>query len=180
MSISVPSDFSPCVETLYTQHHSWLQGWLRRRLGNAFDAADLAHDTYVRLIASGRTPQVEQSRAYLTQVAKGLVVDLHRRRQIEHAWLDALASLPEALAPSPEEQALVLETLLRVDAMLDRLPAKVRETFLLSQFDGLTYSAIAEQLGISVGAVRKYMLKAAQACFEVLEDTQPVSRGTDA
>jgi len=44
----------------------------------------------------------------------------------------------------------------------------VRETFLLSQFDGLTYSAIAAQLGIAVATVRKHMLKAVTACFAVL------------
>ncbi|MGV8294512.1 sigma factor, partial [Pseudomonas aeruginosa] len=39
------------IEVLYGDHHGWLRGWLRKRLGNAFDAADLAHDTYVRILA---------------------------------------------------------------------------------------------------------------------------------
>jgi RNA polymerase sigma-70 factor (ECF subfamily) len=59
--------------------------------------------------------------------------------------------------------------LIGIDTALDGLPARVRETFLLSQFDGLTYSDIAARLEISVGAVRKYMLKAAQACFAVFD-----------
>ena len=50
----------------------------------------------------------------------------------------------------------------------ERTPRRVREAFLLSQFDGLSYSAIAQQLGVSVGSVRKYMLQAAQACFAVM------------
>ncbi|MDD3484875.1 sigma factor, partial [Azovibrio restrictus] len=33
---------------LYRDHHGWLQGWLRRRLGNAHEAADLAQDTFLR------------------------------------------------------------------------------------------------------------------------------------
>lgn len=158
------------VDTLYTDHHGWLQSWLRRRLGNAFDAADLAHDTYVRVIASGRTPPPEQSRAHLMQIAKGLVIDQHRRRLIEQAYLEALAQRPEALEPSPEARAVVLESLMRIDAALDRLAPKVRETFLLSQFDGLTYSAIAARQGIAMATVRKHMLKAAQACFDALRD----------
>ncbi|MDM0089837.1 MULTISPECIES: sigma-70 family RNA polymerase sigma factor [unclassified Variovorax] len=164
---------SSAVETLYGEHHRWLQGWLRKKLGNAFDAADLAQDTFVRLIVGGRTPQPDASRAYLTQIAKGLVVDLYRRRQLEAAYLEALAAWPAALAPSPEERALALEALLRIDAMLDRLPTRVRETFLLSQFDGLTYSAIAQRIGMSVATVRKYMLQAALACHEALDDDAP-------
>lgn len=158
------------VDALYRNHHGWLHGWLRRKLGCSHQAADLAHDTYVRLIASGRLPTAEQSRAYLTQIAKGLVIDLHRRRQLEAAYVDALAQLPEPLAPSPEARALVIETLVRIDAHLSRLPRPVRETFLLSQFDGLTYSEIAARLAISVATVRKYMLKAIQACYAALDD----------
>ena len=161
-------DTSQDLQTLSGTNHAWLQGWLRSRLGNAFDAADLAQDTCVRILVSGRMPDAAQSRAHLTQIAKGLVIDLHRRRVLEAAYLEALAHLPETLAPSPEERALALEALLLLDAALGGLPAKVRETFMLSQLDGLTYSAIAAQLDISVGAVRKYMLRAALACHAAL------------
>jgi RNA polymerase sigma-70 factor (ECF subfamily) len=41
---------SSCVQTLYTSHHRWLHELLRRRLNNAFDAADLAHDTFIRVL----------------------------------------------------------------------------------------------------------------------------------
>jgi RNA polymerase sigma factor (sigma-70 family) len=165
--VCAPSD---SIAELYRSHHGWLHGWLRRKLGCTHQAADLVQDTYVRLIVAGRLPAPEQSRAYLTQIAKGLVIDLYRRRQLQTAYLEALAQLPEACAPSPETRALVIETLIRIDALLRRLPSPVREAFLLSQFDGLTYSAIAERLAISVATVRKYMLKAAQACQAALDD----------
>ncbi len=158
------------IHALYSDHHGWLHGWLRRRLGCGHDAADLAHDTFVRVLVSGRTPAPEQSRAHLTQIAKGLVVDLHRRRCLEAAYLDALSHLPASLAPSAEQRALLIEELLRVDAVLAALPAKVREVFLQSQVDGMTYSAIAEAMGISFATVRKCMLRAAQALHQALGD----------
>jgi RNA polymerase sigma factor (sigma-70 family) len=153
------------VHSLYTDHHAWLHGWLRRKLGCTAAAADLAHDTYVRLIASRRLPEPEDSRAYLMQIARGLVVDLYRHRRIEAAFRDSLALMPEALWPSAEQQAIVIETLTEIDAVLASLPPKVRETFLLSRFDGLTYADIAVRLDVSVASVRKYMLKAVTACF---------------
>ncbi len=156
------------VHALYRNHHGWLYGWLRRRLGDAHHAADLAHDTYLRVIVSGRTPLPEQARPHLLQIAKGLVIDRHRRLLIERAYLDALALRPEALAPSPEERALAIEALMRIDAMLNALLPKVRDVFLMSQFDGLTYSEIAARQGIAVATVRKYMLKAMQACYAAL------------
>lgn len=166
--MAVSSAADPITQ-LYSQNHGWLLGWLRGKLGNAFEAADVAHDTYVRVMDSGRLPeQAGQSRAYLVRIAKHLVVDIYRRRRLEDAYTEALTHLPPACAPSVEERALVLEALCQLDAALDRLPLRVREAFLLSQFDGLTYSAIAERLGVSVASVRKYMLQAAQACFAVM------------
>ncbi|MDQ8020387.1 MAG: sigma-70 family RNA polymerase sigma factor [Moraxellaceae bacterium] len=158
------------VGNLYSQHHSWLHDWLRRRLGCSHNAADLAHDTYLRVILSGRTPSADEARPHLMQIAKGLVIDRHRRSLIEKAYLEALAHLPEAVAPSPEARAMAVQALLRIDAMLNEMSSKVREVFLLSQIDGLTYSAIAERQRISVATVRKYMLKAMVACYTALDD----------
>lgn len=62
------------VHTLYSHHHGWLQAWLRRRLGCADDAADLAQDTFMRLL--GRPVQalapeaLREPRAYLTTLAR--------------------------------------------------------------------------------------------------------------
>lgn len=156
------------IHTLYRDHHGWLHGWLRRRLGCSQHAADLAHDTFVRLIVSERLPVAEQGRRYLAQIARHLLIDHRRRQRIEQAWLDTLLAQPEAEEPSPETRALIVETLLQIDAMLDRMPANVRSAFLLSQFEGLSYAAIAERLDVSVSSVQKYMMRAIQACYQVL------------
>ena len=156
---------------LYRDHAVWLFGWLRRRLGgNNTDAADLVQDTYVRLMDSGRYPPIGEGRAFLAQIAKGLVLDLQRRRRLEFAYLEALASQPQAEFPSAEQQHQVLEVLIRIDRMLDQLPAKVSQTFLLSRFEGLTYPQIADRLEISYGSVRKYMLRATQVCLLAMDE----------
>lgn len=162
-------DLTLKVQTLYSDHQRWLLGWLRRRVGHADVAADLTHDTYVRVLQTGRTPEPEQSRAHLAQIAKGLVIDLHRRRLLETAYLEALAHLPPSLAPSAEQQALLIEELLMVDRALAALPARVRAVFLMSQLDGLTYSQIADRMGISFATVRKYMLRTIQSLHAVMQ-----------
>src|SRR5690606_34640686 len=152
-------DRASSIEALYGDHHGWLKGWLRRRVGNASDAADLAHDTFVRVL--GRQPAaLREPRAYLATIANGLVVSHWRRQALEQAWLDVLASQPEPLAPSPEERSLILETLEEIARLIEGLPAKIREIFLLSQIDGLTYPQIAETMGITVNVVQKAMTRA--------------------
>ncbi|WP_264312356.1 sigma-70 family RNA polymerase sigma factor [Pseudomonas putida] len=152
------------VNDLYCDHHGWLNGWLRKRLGNAFDAADLTQDTFVRVIKARTALEIREPRPYLSRIAKGLLIDLIRRRSLEQAYLDALATLPGALQPSLEEQAILLQALVEIDRLLQGLGPKVKQVFMLSQFDGLTYPQIAERLNISVRSVNNHMAKAMEHC----------------
>ncbi|MGK9066451.1 sigma-70 family RNA polymerase sigma factor [Stutzerimonas chloritidismutans] len=158
------------LHQLYVDHQGWLNGWLRRQLGCSQRAADLAQDTFVRVLTKdGSLDAVREPRAYLHTIARGLLINHWRRRDIEQAYLDAMALQPEAVAPSAESQAQVIETLLRVDAMLQAMPPRVRQAFLLSQLYGLTYAAIAAELGVSDRMVKKYMAQAMLQCL-LLED----------
>lgn len=144
---------------------------MRRQLGCSQRAADLAQDTFVRVLSKDQgLDSIREPRAYLHIIARGLLINHWRRRQIEQAYLEAIALQPEALAPSPESQALVVETLMQVDAMLARLPEKVRRAFLLSQLHGMTYAAIAIELGVSERMVKKYMAQAMLHCLTLIED----------
>lgn len=156
------------VQQLYDAHHGWLFGWLRRRLGNSADAADLAQDTFVGLLTAYRRcamPDLREPRAYLTSIAKRLMVDMYRRNGLEQAYLAALAAKPSQYAPSEEERLVVLQTLREVDALLEGLPEKARVAFLLSQLDGMTYAQIGTEMGVSVRTVKRYMAEAFKQCI---------------
>jgi RNA polymerase sigma-19 factor, ECF subfamily len=158
-------------EGLYREHYAWLTAWLRGRLGHCSDrAADFAQDTFLRILqADTRPPMLQQPRPYLATIARGLLVDHYRRQDLERAYLAELAAWPERLQPSPEEQALLLETLLAIDRMLDGLGDKVKQAFLLVQLDGLGYADVAARLGVSVSSVKKYMHKAVLQCLLCME-----------
>ena len=159
----MPSNDS--VQTLYSDHHGWLHAWLRSKLGNAADAADLAQDTFVRLLQRREQVQLNTPRAFLRTVARGLVIDHWRREELHRAYLEALAHLPETQAPTAETREVLLELLERIARMLDGLKPKVRRAFLLAQCDGLKHQAIAEQMGISVRTVERYIADALYHCY---------------
>lgn len=98
-----------------------------------------------------------------------MLVNHWRRLAIERAYLESLAQQPERYAPSPEERALIVATLLEIDAMLQRLPGKVRDAFLMVQLEGLTYGQIATRLGVSERMVKKYMAQAMLHCLTLQE-----------
>ena len=153
------------VADLYREHHGWLQSWLRRKTGCSQQAADLAQDTFLRLLGATEQPAFREPRAYLRTVAHGIMVDQIRRRALEQAYLEALAAAPETLAPSPEELMLVLEALCLVDRLLAALPETTRKVFLMSQLEGLTYAVIGERLGLSLRTVKRHMQTSFVQCL---------------
>lgn len=160
------------VHSLYSHHHSWLNSWLRSKLGNAADAADLAQDTFVRLLQRSEQFELTAPRAFLRTIARGLVIDHWRREELQRAYLEALAHLPEAEVPSVETRELLLELLERIAQMLDGLKPKVRLAFLLAQCEGLTHKEIAEQMGVSLRSVERYVADALYHCYLLRYESQ--------
>ncbi|MDN5433716.1 MAG: sigma-70 family RNA polymerase sigma factor, partial [Acinetobacter sp.] len=111
-----------------------------------------------------------QPRAYLTTVAKGLMINWIQRKHIERAYLDVLALQPELEEISPEQHCLIIESLLEVTQLLEQLPAVVRDTFLYAQLEGLKYDEIAVKLDISLSSVKRYMKKAYVHCLSAMLD----------
>lgn len=166
MQTGTKGSFDRDVENLYTQHHNWLKQWLLRRLGVPADADDLAQDTFVRIIRAQRpVNDLRQPLAYLATIANSLLINRWRRLAVERAYAEALAMQPEQYDISPEERHLLIETLTQLDEMLDGLSPRIREIFLMSQLDGLTYKQIAAQLALSVDQVQRAMLKAFSRCY---------------
>lgn len=135
------------MHALYSEHHGWLQNWLRGKLGCAADAADLAQDTFLRILLKRELREIGIPRAFLRTIARGLVIDHWRREELQRAYLESIAHLPEAQAPSPEARELVLELLEEISRMLDGLKPKVRTAFLLAQCEDLSHRQIAERMG---------------------------------
>lgn len=171
------------IETVYGQHHDWLRGWLCRRLGNASDAADLAHDAFLRLMlkpASRGFASHSEARGYLRTMANGMCINLWRRREVEQAWLDTLAARPQEHAPSAERQAMILEALNEISAMLLELPPKAARAFFLAAACQMTDREVAEELGISPRMVRKYVARGMLRCMQLqARETLDALHGTD-
>ena len=156
------------IDTLYIDNHHWLQSWLYKKLGCSHRAADLLHDTFLRLLAREKLIEAREPKAHLMVVAKRVLIDFWRREYIERAYLDTLMAQPEITAPSPEQQQLILETLLEIDRLLDGLPVAVKHCFLYAQLHGLKQADIAEKMSISISTVKRYLVQAGVQCYFAL------------
>ena len=166
-SVNPNAQFNQEIGQLYIHHYHWLFSRLYKKLSCPHKAADLAQDTFSRILTARHQLYLSEAKSLLTTISKGLLVDYYRRQTIENAYLSALTHLPESQSPSAEERAIILETLLEIDRMLEGLHSKARQIFLLSQLDGLTYPQIAAQLNISLSSVQKHMTQTYLACYKV-------------
>ena len=56
-----------------------------------------------------------------------------------------------------------------VDRSMQSLPAPARAAFLYSQLDGMGHEQIAQQLGVSVRTVGRYLRQAWSCCLQDLQ-----------
>jgi len=160
-------DTNTSIDALYMQHCDWLFAWLRKKLACAEEAADVMHDTFMRVLAApDKLNKVREPRAYLTTTAKHLMIDRARHRRVECACLDELTlrSAQFEHAPSPEQRLAQAQALQHTSAMLETLSPSAREAVRLRYIEGESHACIAEQLGKSTRMVRKYLVQAVERC----------------
>ncbi len=163
--MSLPTDPKVLLATLYDDNHRWLRAWLYRQLKCPQDAADLTQDTFIRLLDARQLSQLDEPRAFLSTVARRLLFSFWRRKRLEQSYLDSLALLPECYTPSEEDLAVVREALESIDRLLNGLPARVRQIFILSRLEGLTQPMIAQQLDVSLATVERDQRRAFLHCL---------------
>ena len=70
MSDRATTTASLTFESLYGTHHGWLKSWLTRKLQSAFDADDIAQDTFLRVMVSETLSTIRDPRSFLCTIAK--------------------------------------------------------------------------------------------------------------
>ncbi|MFD1384485.1 sigma-70 family RNA polymerase sigma factor [Rhodanobacter aciditrophus] len=162
---------SPKLEDIYRAHHPWLSNWLQKRLGCHAQAADLAQDTFVKLITKPKKfPNLQEAKAFVTTIAKGLCIDHWRRKQIEQAWLENLKLAEEYRHIDEVAQRAIIDTLIILDEWLAKLPDDVTRAFIASQVQGFTYAEIADQLQLSERTIKRYIAQALVHCAQLIDD----------
>ncbi|MBN8755609.1 MULTISPECIES: RNA polymerase sigma factor [unclassified Variovorax] len=142
------------------RHYASLKQRLTRKLGNADDAGDALHDTWLRLKGNEDHGTVQNPGAYLSRMAVNIAVDVQRRqsRLLSGDEVEELLEEIEDPAPGPARTAEIRSDLDAVLTLLDRMPERRRAVALLVHAEGLTQNEAAQRLGVSLRTV-EYELK---------------------
>lgn len=144
--------------------HARLLRYFNRRVGR--DAApDLVQEVFARMFGSGALDRIENPPAYLTRIARNLLIDRARRKKRDCPILYPLDE--ERDGASRAEQAWRIEALdlARLYRQTVRaMPPKTRRVFVMHRLRRLTYKQIAERVGISIATVEYHMMRALSLC----------------
>lgn len=157
-----------CIHDVIRSHHDALIRFLRRRLSVADDANDIAQEAYIRMMKYEGSQEIQSPSALLYRIAVNVANDHGRAAQVRaatrHVQIDDVDLVSEA--PSPERDLTARQALDQLLDVIERLPPKCKQVFLLSRVNGMTYPQIAAHCGISVKMVEKQISRALAACLK--------------
>jgi RNA polymerase sigma-70 factor, ECF subfamily len=144
------------LEELFDLSAAKVYGLALWRTGSPDDASEVTQNTFVRLAERrAELGSVRNPRSWLFAVAHRLSVDIGRRRRVRHTVPFRDAGLLVASDADPDR---TLDAN-RAAGLLGRLPAKQRDAIYLHLFAGLTFSGVAEAVGIpTFTAASRYRL----------------------
>lgn len=159
------------LEAVAARYYERLVRFFNRRIGSHDEAADLAQDAFLKLSAI-EMDRVREPGPFLFATARNLLKDRARAKSTRDATLSVAMDMTVLACPKPQpEQTLDgKEQLAVLDAALRDLSPKCRAVLVLYRFDELSHGAIADQLGISVSMVEKYLKRALNHCRRALEE----------
>jgi len=163
MKATPPAD---SLDALYKGYHGWLLNWLRRRLDCPHNAADMAQDTFTRLLSAGAYVAPNEPRAFLATVARRLLLDRGRRQRLERAYREELARHVEHMeqAPSAEQVMAAVQALEHIARALAGMTSRMRQVFVMRHLDGLSHGEIAAHFKVSTKTIQNDLVQALLQC----------------
>ena len=142
------------------------------------DAEDVTQETYLRLWRAASELKLESSlKLYILRTARNLAFDLIRknskRDEIDTVILDAEGEFEIDIADDspdsrPDESYLRKIEKEVVRQSIEELPSAAREIIVLRDIEGLSYTEIAEMLGLAEGTLKSKLFRARERLRKII------------
>ncbi len=159
-------------DELFQKRRAALVRFVDSKIHNQAEAEEIVQEVFIKFRAAYDPAQVAAPEALLARIASNLVIDRVRgaraRATREENWgkihiegadecsaKDASLDPARALAAKQDVQAAL--------QVLEALPSKTRQIFLLHRFEGLSHAEVAARTGIPKSTIEKHMIRAIKA-----------------
>lgn len=169
------------VRDLYARYRRELREFFVRR-GRTQEADDLLQVMFLDLLKRPPPRELRNAQAYLFGVAWTTLHDLNRHtfRQPPTVSINDMPSADtegsRSLGLWQEDNSTSLVAQAQLNRALSKLPAACQVAVLRQYRDGWTYQQIAEELGVTVHAVKKYISKSLRHFAEHFSGEGPESK----
>lgn len=156
------------LQELFFAHAQALIAYARRYVGERETAEDIVQNVFLALWRNRHSITIEtDTKSYLFSATRNQAINVLRHlKTAQRAEEEIRLTLRES--EEPADRIEYEQTRLRIENAVNRLPDQSKRVFLMSRLDGLTYSQIAEVLGISVKTVETLMGRALKHIRSIL------------
>ncbi|UZR98969.1 RNA polymerase sigma factor [Chondrinema litorale] len=148
---------------LYHFFYPKVYTFIKKHLHNPEDSEELTQDLFLKIWESReRINTSHPIDGYIFKIAKNSLIDFYRKKKSVNVSIEKINTIPYQEI-DPASQLYNKELTNFLNHVIETLPPKRKEIYLLSREEGLTYIQIAHQLGISVKTVETQISLALKA-----------------
>jgi RNA polymerase sigma-70 factor (ECF subfamily) len=168
--ISSRADF----ETLFKAHYSALCSYANSFLRDIDASEEVVQEVMFKIWTNRKTMEIDTSmKSYLFRAVRNGCMNVLKHMKVREEYRSWHEHAGDKSHRSKEDDIIASELEQKIREAIDRLPMERRKVFIMSRYDGLTYSQIAVKLGISVKTVENQMGKALKTLRDELSEYLP-------
>jgi RNA polymerase sigma factor (sigma-70 family) len=155
------------IDDLYRAHVGEVYRYAYAVLGNHADAEDVTQTTFLnayRALEQGVKPRKPTN--WLLTIASNAIKQRFRQEQSRPRYVELDERIAHAGAEEDDDDGPSVGELLTA---LSKIPPQQRQAIVLREFEGRSYSEIAEILGITTSALETLLFRARRSLAEELE-----------
>jgi RNA polymerase sigma-70 factor (family 1) len=157
----IKADNKFAFDTLYKQYSKKLFKFGYSILKSTEETENLLQDVFLNLWENRQKVEKDASvKSYIFTIAYNSAISILRKKSKESQFIEYLESIQDTNMEPCDLDIEYKELSIKLDDIINELPQRQKEVYLLHKIDGLKYSEIAERLNISVNTIENHMSRA--------------------
>ena len=154
------------IATVYQHHQNELVHYTTRITACRESAEDIIQESFIIFSREAKQQHIENPRAFLFRVAKNLAFDHLKHKKVTDNYAQVQYPILESTIEAPSIEQIMEDNQLAdlMKQVIDELPPRCRDTFILNKMHEMSYGEVARYTGISESGVEKHIMKGLQHC----------------
>ncbi len=168
----IKQDDTAAYETLFNRHWEKVFKTAFSYIKDHDLCSDITHDIFLNIWNKRAHLDIIYLKEYLKTAARYHVYKKQKSvRKLHLSYVDEYENIPQASVKNEAEEQLNLRELeLNIEGLLNRLPKRCKQIFLMSRYENLSNAEIAEKLAISKRSVENQITSALKYLREHLKE----------